>query len=169
MVAFPPAWRAYAGRAVGGRGQGVNKLTGWRIGAGGAGMQRIVSVPQQRFTQQIQGMPLTGGQVQTTVSAAGTATISIGPSGLGVVWYPAACNISTSTGAADNSTCSVYLGAIAAQNLQGGQSYAGGGDTVALSVPSMSPGQLLIAVWSGAVPGAIAAMNIIGTMDCLAY
>jgi hypothetical protein len=63
----------------------------------------------------------------------------------------------------------VYLGAIAAQNLQGGQSYAGGGDTVALSVPSMSPGQLLIAVWSGAIPGAIAAMNIIGTMDALAY
>jgi hypothetical protein len=169
MVGFPPSWRNYSGHAVGGRGAAVDKRTAWRIGTRGTGMQRIVSVPQERFTQQISGMPLTGGQVQTTVSALGTATVSIGPNGLGVVWYPAAANISTSTGAQDNSTCSVYLGAIAAQNLQGGQSYAGGGDTVALSVPSMSPGQLLIAVWSGAIPGAIAAMNIIGTMDALAY
>jgi hypothetical protein len=132
-------------------------------------MQRIVSVPQERFVRQLQGIPLTGGQAVTTVSAGGTATVKIGPAGLGVVWYPNSANISTSTGAADNSTCSVYLGAIAAQNLQGGQSYAGGGDTVALSVPAMSPGQLLIAVWTGATPGAIAALNIIGTMDCLAY
>jgi hypothetical protein len=63
----------------------------------------------------------------------------------------------------------VYIGSQAQQNLQGGQSYAGGGDVVALSVQSMSPGDLLIAVWSGAVPGAIAAMNITGTMDALAY
>ncbi len=165
MVSFPPSWRHYSGRAVGGRGPDVNKLTAWRVGVGGTGQRRIRTVPQQAFTRALTGVPLTGGQAQTTISGAGTATVAVGPQGLGNVWFPAQANISTSTGAADNSTCSVYLGSIAAANLQGGQSYAGGGDTVGLAVPSMSPGQLLIAVWSGAVPGALATLNIIGTMD----
>jgi hypothetical protein len=165
MVSFPKSWRNYAGTSVGGRGQNVDKLSAWRPGVGGAGLLRIRSVPVQAFTRKLTGVPLTGGQAQTIVAANGTATVSVGPQGLGNVWYPAQANISTSTGAADNSTCSVYLGAIAAGNLQGGQSYAGGGDTVGLAVPSMSPGQLLIAVWSGGVPGALATVNIIGTMD----
>jgi hypothetical protein len=33
----------------------------------------------------------------------------------------------------------------------------------------MTPGDLLIAVWTGAVPGAIAAVNMTGTMDALAF
>jgi len=121
-----------------------------------------------RFTRQLQSVPLTGGQVTGLVPGSGTVTLKVGPQGLGVVWYPVQCTISTSTGAADVSTCAVYIGAQAQQNLQGGQSYNGGGDVVALSVQSMTPGDLLIAVWSGAVPGATAAINITGTMDALA-
>jgi hypothetical protein len=132
-------------------------------------VQPVRRVAQQQFTRQVQGVPLTGGQGQAVVNGAGVATVKVGPQGLGTTWYPAAANISTSTGAADTSTCAVYIGAQAQQNLQGGQSYAGGGDTVALSVISMQPGDLLIAVWSGAVPGATAVLNVTGTQDVQAY
>ena len=132
-------------------------------------MRRTITVPPSAFTQPVTGIPLTGGQAQTTVGAGGTAQVSVGPVGLGVTWYPAQANISTTTGALDTSTCSVYIGSIAVANLQGGQSYAGGGDTVALSVPSMTQGDLLIAVWSQANPGDLATLNIIGTMDALVY
>ena len=169
MVSFPKSWRYYSGHAVGGRGPAVNKITGWRIGTRGTGQQRIQVVPMQQFTRPIQGVPLTNGQVTGIIGAAGTVTLQIGPAGVGTVWYPSSVNISTSLGAADNSTCSVYIGFIAAQNLQGGQSYAGGGDTVSLSVPDLSAGQLIIAVWSGGTPGSIAAVNVLGTMDALAY
>ena len=126
-------------------------------------------VPQERFSRLLSAIPLTGGQGQAIVNGSGAARVSVGPQGLGTTWYPSQCTISTSTGANDISTCAVYLGSQAQQNLQGGQSYAGGGDTVGLSVVSMTPGDLLIAVWSGAVPGATAAINIQGTMDALAF
>ena len=126
-------------------------------------------VPMEQFRRQLSGVPLTGGQGQAVVSAGGTARVSVGPQGLGTVWYPSQCVVSTSTGANDVSTCAVYLGSQALQNLQGGQSYAGGGDTIGLSVTSMTPGDLLIAIWESAVPGATAAINVQGTMDALAY
>jgi hypothetical protein len=97
------------------------------------------------------------------------ATISVGPHGLGTTWYPVQCTISSSVGAADTSTCAVYLGSQVQQNLQGGQSYAGGGDVVALSVVSMTPGDLLIAVWTGGTPGSQVAVNVQGTQNVLAY
>jgi hypothetical protein len=131
--------------------------------------RRPASVSPLAFTRQLQGVPLTGGQARGVIGAGGGATISIGPQGLGTIWYPVMCTISTTTGALDISTCAVYLGSQAQQNLQGGQSYAGGGDVVALSVSSMTAGDLLIAVWSGGNPGDIAVINITGTMDALAY
>jgi hypothetical protein len=132
-------------------------------------VHRAGRVPMERFTRAVQGVPLTGGQAQGVVPGSGTITLKVGPQGLGNVWYPVQCVVSTTTGALDTSTCAVYLGSQAQQNLQGGQSYSGGGDTVALAVVSMSPGDLLIAIWAGAVPGAVAAFNVQGTMDALAY
>src|SRR5580692_8862853 len=120
----------------------------WRPGLAGSGMQRTRQVPVTAFAQRISGIQLTGGQAQGKISAAGTATVSIGPAGLGRIWYPAQATISTTTGTADNSTCLIYLGAKGVPNLQVGQSYAAGADTVALAVPAMAVGQLLIAVWS---------------------
>jgi hypothetical protein len=127
----------------------------------------ITREPVTRYRRKRENIPLTGGQVTGIVGAGGGVTLKVGPQGLGNVWYPVQCTISTSTGAADTSTCAVYLGSQAQQNLQGGQSYAGGGDVVALSIASMSPGDLLIAIWTGATAGAIAAVNIQGTMEAL--
>lgn len=150
-------------------GRTLNKLNfrpGYPLGSGA---RRIVVVPVQRFTTAISGVPLAGGQRRITVNGAGAAQLSAGPQGWGTVWYPSSVVISTTTGAADASTAACYIGSIAAANLQGGQSYAGGGDTIGLSVVSMTPGDLLIVVWAGAAPGDTATMNVIGTQDAQAY
>jgi hypothetical protein len=127
----------------------------------------ITRVPVTRFRRVLPGVPLTGGQAQSTIGADGTGTVSVTPQGLGTVWYPNAATISTTTGAADTSTCQVFLGAIGVSNLLVGQSYAGGGDTVALAVPALTPGALLIAQWSGGNPGDVCSVNVLGTMDAL--
>jgi hypothetical protein len=144
-------------------------LLQWRPGFNGSGMQRTRIVPIGAYSQRVTGIQLSGGQAQSKVSAGGTATASIGPAGLGTIWYPAQATISTTTGAADNATCSIYLGALGLNNLLVGQSYAAGGDTVALAVPAMAVGQLLIAVWSGGHSGDLATINILGTMDALSW
>jgi hypothetical protein len=58
---------------------------------------------------------------------------------------------------------------VALANLQGGQSYAGGGDVISLTVPGMTPGDLLIIVWAGATVGSVVTVNVQGTQDALAY
>ena len=135
----------------------------------GSGARPIVRVPMQAFSQLVTGVPLTNGQAQAVVNGAGVATVAVSPQGQGTTWYPTSAIVSTSLGAADTSTVAVYIGAQALQNLQGGQSYAGGGDTVGISQASMQPGDRLIAIWSGAKPGTIATLNVIGTQDALAY
>jgi hypothetical protein len=132
-------------------------------------MRPIRRVAITAYNRRVQGIPLTGGQAQGAISSKGVATVSIGPAGLGTVWYPAQATISTTTGATDTSTCQIYLGAQGVPNLLVGQSYAGGGDTVALAVPAMAVGQLLIAVWSGGNSGDKATINILGTMDALTW
>jgi hypothetical protein len=126
-------------------------------------------VPPELFRVPVRGVPLTGGQVQGVIGSGGAATISVGPQGLGTIWYPQQATISTTTGAADASTCQIFLGALGVLTLLAGQSYAGGGDTIALAVPALTPGQLLIAVWAGGHHGDKCTVNIIGTMDALAY
>jgi hypothetical protein len=160
MVRLP---RGFHPQASTGQGSSSRWRPGWR----GTGQQPIRRVPITSYTRVIPNVPLTGGQVQGTVSGAGTVTVQIGPHGLGNVWYPAAAVISTTTGANDNSTCMVFLGAQGVNNSLVGQSYAGGGDTIGLSVPSMTPGDLLICTWAGGSPGDTAYLNIVGTMDAL--
>ena len=161
MVRRPPGLHALAGASWG-------RKMAWGPGFAGSGARPIRRVPMERFSQRVTGISLTGGQAQSKVSAAGAATVSIGPQGLGTVWYPAQATISTTTGATDLSTCQLFLGSAVPSNLVG-QSYAGGGDTIALAVPSLSPGQLLIAKWAGGVSGDLATVNIIGTMDVLSW
>jgi hypothetical protein len=51
-------------------------------------------------------------------------------------------------------------------NVLVAQIYTGNG-VAALAIPSMTPGQYIIAVWTGGHTGDIAAINVIGTMDAL--
>ena len=56
---------------------------------------------------------ITGGYAAATVPSSGIVTIYCGPMGLGMVWYPQAVAISTTTGANDASTCALYLSPLA--------------------------------------------------------
>lgn len=95
----------------------------------------------------------------------GQASISVGPQGLGNVWYPAQVTIKTDSGVNDTSTCSIFLGAAATPITLLGTIFPGGIGTLAAAVPPLCPGQALIAQWTGGNPGDVASINVIGTMD----
>lgn len=158
MVRLPRGWHPQAVR-------NGNSLVN-RPGYHGSGQQPITPVPVSSYRQVISGVPLTGGQVLGEIPAGGALTLSVGPQGLGTVWYPSQLTLSTTTGALDTSTALVYLGAQGVPTLLVGTVFSGNG-TVALAIPSMTPGQLLIVSWSAAHPADQAAMNVIGTMDAL--
>jgi len=123
----------------------------------------------QQYKGRITAVPLTGGQAQGVISAGGTLTITKGPQGLGTIWYPAQVTLSTTTGlngGIDSSTAMVYLGSQGVPITLVGSTFGGNG-TVALAIPSMAPGQVLIVTWTGGKTGDTAAFNIIGTMDAL--
>jgi hypothetical protein len=143
-----------------------NSLLGYRPGWAGTGMQPALRTPIQAYTGRITGVPLTGGQVQGVIPASKALTLSVGPQGLGTTWYPAQVTLSTTTGPLDTSTARVYLGAQGVPVSLVGTVYTGNG-TVALAIPSMQPGQVLIIAWTAAAAGDTAAANITGTMDAL--
>jgi hypothetical protein len=158
MVRLPAGFHPQAWRG----GDRFSYRPGWR----GTGMQPIRRVPMQAYTRTASGVTLTGGQVQGQVPAGGMLTLSVGPQGLGNVWYPAQATISTTTGPLDTSTCKVWLGSQGVPVTLVAQVFTGNG-TVALAIPSMTPGQVLIFQWTAAKPGDTAGANIIGTMDAL--
>ena len=121
----------------------------------------------ERYTRVIR-VPISGLAGDATVIS-GTATVQLGPNGLGTRWYLTQANVFTSTGAADASTVALYLGSVALPNQLGGSSYAGGQDTIGLNVRPLDPGDLLIAVWSGAHNGDTATLVVYGEQDALDY
>lgn len=123
-------------------------------------------LPMGLYTRPVTSIPLTGGQAQGKISAAGAATLSVGPSGSGNVWYPASLTASTTSGltGSDPSICNVYLGPAGVGVTLLGTLNPGSG-VASFALPAMSPGQYLIAVWAGGNPGDVATVNITGTMD----
>jgi hypothetical protein len=166
VVRFPRSWGRGVFHPQASRGPDkLAYLPGWR----GTGQQPMAAIPVTAYTGRITGVPLTGGQALAAVPVSGTVKVQVGPQGLGNVWYPAQVNASTTTGltaTGDNSVCNVYLGPLVAPTTLVGTIYNGAG-TAALAIPSMSPGQTLIAVWTGANSGDTAALNVTGTMDAL--
>jgi hypothetical protein len=126
----------------------------------------VPPVPMQAYTNKITNVPLTGGQASAAIPAGGSLTLSVGPQGLGTVWYPASVTLSTTAGALDTSTATVYLGVGGVPTTQVGTLFPGNG-VLALAVPPQQPGDLIIVTWTGGVPGEVAALNIIGTQDAL--
>lgn len=121
---------------------------------------RIPSTPVE-FYRPLLRVPLTDGVGQAVVSG-GTATVTVGPQGLGTRWYPVKVDIATSSGPADTSTLQLFLGTTALANLIASTSYTAGGDTFGLSGSIMDPGDYLIGVWSGAHNGDVATLRITG-------
>ena len=125
----------------------------------------IRRLPMQAYRQPVTSVPLTGGQAQGLISSAGAATLSVGPAGAGNVWYPASVTILTTSGINDASTCSIYLGPAGVPVTLQATQFPGGTGTISLAIPSMTPGQYLIAVWSGGKSGDTCSINVTGTMD----
>lgn len=142
----------------------------WPFAAGslpntGGQSRRITSPPMTRYSQTVR-VPIANGTGQATV-AGGTATVQVGPAGLGTRWYPVQAAITTTTGALDTSTCSLYLGVISTATQIGATSYAGGGDTFGLAGMMLQPGEFLIAVWANAHNGDHATFRVTGDMEAL--
>jgi len=133
--------------------------------AWGPAARPIRRLPMQLYTQRVVSVPLTGGQAQGKISGAGALTLSVGPQGAGNVWYPASCTIQTTTGVNDFSTCNIYLGPAGVGVTLIATIFPAGLGTASLAIPSMTPGQYIIAVWSGAVSGDTATFNVVGVMD----
>lgn len=138
----------------------------WRPGSNGSGMA-LRGRPSIGGYQQQTRTPITGNSQQATFNAQGTATIRLGPNGLGTTWYPQAATVATSVGANDAATVTIYKGAQAVLTVVVGQSYSGGGDTVGLSSPPLQPGEQLIAIWTGGTSGKFASLVIYGDQTVL--
>lgn len=111
--------------------------------------------------------PTTGAVYTGTIPpSVNPLTLQVGPQGMGTTWYPLSVTLSTTTGALDSATALVYLGPAATPATLQSTVFTGNG-TAALAIPSMTPGQTVIAVWTGGHAGDTAALNITGTMDAL--
>ena len=82
----------------------------WRPGWRGTGMQPIARTPLSRYTGRASGVPLHDAQVQGVIPVSGALSLTVGPQGLGTVWYPIQVTLSTTTGQLDTSTANIYLG-----------------------------------------------------------
>lgn len=129
-------------------------------------VRRPHSVPIQDYTGR-RRTPIPNGYGTGTISASGAATVTVGPQGLGTVWYPQNAAIMTTTGANDASTCQLYVGPLSALQLINGTSYAGGGDSIGLGVPPLTPGYFIVAVWAGGHTGDTASLAVYGAQDTL--
>lgn len=131
----------------------------WRPG-------RPASPPQHAYTRKMTA-PIAGNGVAQSQISGGTATVRIGPAGIGTRWYPQQITLATTTGPADTSTAVGYLGPVATSSSVIFTSYAGGGDVIGLAIPMMQPGDLLTVVWSGGHNGDWAQLVITGDQDVL--
>ena len=122
------------------------------------------AVPVERFRPLVRA-PISDGTGTATVNGSGSATVTVGPHGLGTRWYPKKGDINTTSGPNDASTCQVFIGpaASAMDTLGAGQSYAGGGDTFGLSGEMLQPGEFVTAVWTGGNPGDVATLRVTGS------
>jgi len=139
-----------------------------------AGYQVVSSTAGQTYSGIVSIVAAWGACVATFLASAATtpgiAQVSLGPAGLGNIWYPAQVTLSTTTGIAagfDSSVANLYLGSAAQATTLLGTVFGGNG-IVAAALPNIQPGIYLIAQWSTATPGDVASMNVSGVMDALA-
>lgn len=128
---------------------------------------RARSAPPEMFSKVSDPLPISGAQGLATFGASGTVTISVGPAGMGTVWYPASAVIATTVGVLDTAQCSIYVGPAGVPTTLQGTLFTGGAGVLSLAIPAMSPGLFIIAVWTGGTSGSTASLNVTGTMTAL--
>lgn len=136
-------------------------------GLAGPMIRRPPVAPMHHFTKTMRVAIRPGEGTRTaTVSAAGSATVTIGPDAL-ITWYVDYVAISTTSGANDSSTCAAQVGPAAHGIVPTGQSYSGGGDVISLGGRAMRPGEYITLVWSAGKTGDLAIATVYGSQDIL--
>src|SRR5215469_4602926 len=157
MVRLPPSWPVSAFHHPGGSGP-----------ARPPQLRTIPRIDPRLETRPVTDVPLQPAQAQAIVPGSGTVTLpSLGPTGMGNIWYPAQATSNTTTGAFDTAILTLYLGPVGIPVTQVGSCLAGSG-TIALALPPMQPGQYLIGVLTGGHTGDLVTLNVVGVMDALA-
>lgn len=96
------------------------------------------------------------------LNGSGNGSVQIGPSVVRERWQPASAFVSVTTNTKE-AACDLYLGTGILASQQIAQTATGSsGDTCALSGIDMPPGMLLIAIWTGGDPGAMAVLHVVG-------
>ena len=169
--------KAPAVRGLGTIAQSISRTMGQRNT--GYSNPRPATIPQGAFSRPGPITPITGGYAAVTLDFSGGGRAFCGPQGVGTVWYPQAVAVATTSGAGDNSTVSLFIspmlshdlnGLLFVQELQmqiGGQSYAGGGDTIGIAVPPMRNGYYIICIWSGGTENDLASFQVYGNQTVL--
>jgi hypothetical protein len=119
------------------------------------------------YSHRADNLPLTGAQALLVLNGSGGGTASVGPTGLGTVWYPASAVFGTSVTPFDSSTISLYIGPAGVPTTLQGTLITGGVGTIALAIPQLTPGLYIIAVWTGGTPGSTVSMNVTGSASAL--
>lgn len=121
----------------------------------------------EHYTAKATSIPIPNGVALGTIASNGTATLQVGPAGLGTVWFPASAVVSTTSGITDTSTVQVFVGPSGIPTTLQGTAYPGGAATIALAIPSMSPGLYVLAIWTGGHAGDQCSLNVTGTQNAL--
>lgn len=135
--------------------------------------QRPPSSPVGDYTGQVQLDQILNNTVTGTIPASGKLTLKAGPMGLGTVWYPTMAAGSTTTGATDTSTATVYVSPQTDQainipaNQIGGQVFTGGGWSVGLPGTAVFPGYFVVASWTGGNSGDTATLIVYGSQKVI--
>jgi hypothetical protein len=139
----------------------VRRAGGW--GLPGPRIRRPASVAPEAFNDTVR-VPIGGrGVAQGIVSAAGIATVSIGPDGQDR-WYPSTATMQTSSGPGDGSESALFWGVVSDGTLLNGVTYAGNA-SAGLAIPVMMPGDLLVCEWALAHPTDYVTLRVIGELE----
>lgn len=100
---------------------------------------------------------------QVTLDGSGNGKAQLGPKLPGTSWQVDTVAVSASSNASE-AQCNLYLGlSPVAGSLIGATATGSTGDSDDLAGANIWPGQLLIAVWAGGDPGAVATISVYGT------
>lgn len=108
-----------------------------------------------------------GIAVPAVFGAAGTAQLSVGPSGVGCSWSPVQAQISTSVGQTDPASATLFVGPLPLPQYQALSAITGGGAQVALSGVELVPGWFIWVQWKGGTVGAFANLYVTGSKIAL--
>jgi hypothetical protein len=135
-------------------------------GRGGMHPLPLRTAPPELYKFITPSLQIQNAQAQGVMGTGGTLTLSVGPTGMGTVWYPASAAVATSLGTADTSTCDIYIGPVNTPVAIQGIIPSGNG-VLALAIPAMTPGTYVVAVWTGGKSGTTCYLNVTGVLTSL--